>query len=209
MSPGSVRRGNLVLGAVLVVLGALFLVAAVLGADVWRVAWPFLVIVPGALFFLLMVVAGRDAGALAIPGSMITITGFILLYQSLTHHYASWAYVWALVSPTGVGVGLLIWGVRSGRESITRAGWIVAKVGFALFVVFGLFFELILNIGGGGLERIFWPILVILFGVYLLIQPERWRGRPAEQPAPGQPLSFQPRVPQAPPAPPKQPDEPA
>jgi len=173
MSPADIRRSNLVLGAVLVVLGALFLVAALLGAGVWRVVWPFLIIVPGLVFFLMMVVAGKEAGALAIPGSMITITGLILLYQSLSHHWVSWAYLWTLVSPTGVGVGLLVWGLWSGRESITRAGWIVAKVGFALFVVFGLFFELILNISGSGMARLLWPVLVILFGLYLVIQPER------------------------------------
>jgi hypothetical protein len=189
MSPGAVRRGNLVLGVVLVVLGALFLVAALLGASVWRVAWPFLIIVPGALFFLLMVVAGRQAGALAIPGSIIAITGLVLLYQSLSHRWESWAYLWALVSPTGVGLGLLVWGLWGARDNLVRAGWIVIKVGLALFVVFGLFFELILNIGGGGIERILWPILVILFGVYLLIQPERWgrgRGNQPTPPGPGE-----------------------
>ena len=190
MSPAVMRRGNLVLGIVLVVLGALFLVAALLGAGVWRVVWPFLIIVPGLVFFLLMVVAGKEAGALAIPGSIVTIAGLILLYQNVFHHWVSWAYLWTLVSPTGVGVGLLIWGLWSNRESIARAGWIVAKVGFALFVVFGLFFELILNISGGGMARLFWPILVILFGLYLLIQPERLVRKNQEPPsgaAPGIP----------------------
>ena len=183
MSPAVMRRGHLVLGIVLVVLGALFLVAALLGAGVWRVVWPLLIIVPGLVFFLLMVVAGKEAGALAIPGSIVTITGLILLYQNVSHHWVSWAYLWTLVSPTGVGVGLLIWGLWSGRESIARAGWIVAKVGFALFVVFGLFFELILNISGSGMARLLWPVLVILFGVYLLIQPERLVRKRQESPS--------------------------
>lgn len=190
MSPVVMRRGNLVLGVVLVVLGALFLVAALLGPGVWRVVWPFLIIMPGLVFFLLMVVAGKEAGALAIPGSILTITGLILLYQNLSQHWVSWAYLWTLVSPTGVGLGLLIWGLWSGRESITRAGWIVAKVGFALFVVFGLFFELILNISGSGMARLFWPVLLILFGLYLLIQPERLMRKTRESPtgaAPGTP----------------------
>jgi hypothetical protein len=179
----TVRRGNLVLGGAVIAAGTLFLAATLVGGDVWPVVWPFFVIVPGVLFFVIMVTAGREAGALAIPGSMITITGLVLLYQSAFHHFATWAYAWTLVAPFGVGVGLYVWGRWSGRHDIRRAGLVVAKVGLGMFIAFGLLFEVVFNHSGGGAARVFWPVLLILFGVYLLVQPERHRSVPETSPA--------------------------
>ena len=42
---------------------------------------------------------GAISEGLAIAGSIVTVSGLILLIQDATAHYESWAYAWALVFP--------------------------------------------------------------------------------------------------------------
>jgi hypothetical protein len=44
----------------------------------------------------------------------------------------------------------------------------VASVGIVMFLVAGAFFELVLGIGGLGLGRWGWPVLLIALGLVLL-----------------------------------------
>lgn len=167
-SPG---RGGLITGILLVGLGALFLLGQFFDFDLWStLLWPLVIIVPGVLFFVGMALGGRSAGPLAIPGSIVTTVGLLLLYQSLSGHWESWAYAWTLVFPTAVGVGLLINGTWSAMPSLRESGmkWITA--GLVLFVVSGIFFELLLNISGGVISDVVWPALLILLGLYLLLR---------------------------------------
>lgn len=167
-APGNAGRGNLGIGLVLIVLGLVFLAAQLLSADIWANLWPFLIIVVGLAFFVGMVLGGRSAGPLAVPGSIVTTVGLILLYQWTTGHWESWSYAWALII-VAVGVGLMIGGTWSGKQKDVEAGMRTAGIGAVLFVVFGAFFELILKISGGwAIGQVFWPLLLIAMGVYLL-----------------------------------------
>jgi len=167
----SPARGGLITGILLVGLGALFLLGQIFGFSLWAgFLWPLGIIVPGVLFFVGMVLGGKSAGPLAIPGSIVTTVGLLLLYQSITNHWESWAYVWTLVFPTAVGVGLVVNGMWSGMPSLRESGmrWITA--GLVLFVVGGIFFELLLNISGGFISDVVWPALLILLGLFLLLR---------------------------------------
>jgi len=113
---------NIVVGMVLVALGLLFLVAQLFNINVVSFTWPFFIIVPGMLFFVGMMLGGKRAGGLAIPGSIVTMVGLILLYQNSFNHFQSWAYAWALVFPTAVGVGLMVMGAWSGDARTHRHG---------------------------------------------------------------------------------------
>lgn len=159
------------LGLGLVALGALFLCVQIAAFNPWRFLWPFFVILPGALFFLGMALGGKAAGALAIPGSIVTMTGLILLYQSVTGHWQSWAYAWSLVFPSSVGLGLFFQGIWSGDDRVAREGIKLVKAGAAIFLAAGAFFEIILNISGfrSGIGGILWPALLILAGIVLLV----------------------------------------
>lgn len=163
-------RTNLLFGILLVGLGALFLLGQVFGFNLAGFLWPFFIIVPGLLFFLGMVLGGKQAGPLAIPGSIVTTVGLLLLYQSISGHWESWAYAWTLIFPTSVGIGLTINGVWSDIPRLRQTGsrWITA--GLIIFLVGGIFFELILNISGGFISNILWPALLILLGIFLLLR---------------------------------------
>src|SRR5262245_12084909 len=93
-------------GVLLIGLGLLFLAQQVFGFS-WSGAWPFFIITVGLVFFAGVVVGGRAAGPLAIPGAVITTVGLILLYQSTFDQYQTWAYAWTLLIVAS-GVGLLI-----------------------------------------------------------------------------------------------------
>lgn len=164
-------HANLIIGVALVGLGALFLMGQIFDFNFWDLFWPFCVIIPGVMFFVGMVIGGKPAGPLAIPGSIVTTVGLLLLYQNIFEHWESWAYAWALIFPTSIGVGLVINGVWSGIPSLTQRGTRWASFGVILFLAAGAFFELVVNISGGNLIGNFvWPGLLILVGAYLLMR---------------------------------------
>jgi hypothetical protein len=166
------RNVSLIVGAVLIALGVLFLVVQIPGVRIGVYMWPFFVIVPGLAFFVGMVLGGRGAGGLAVPGSIVTTVGLILLYQNTTNHWESWAYAWGLI-PMAVGVGLMINGSWSFRPALVTQGRRLAIIGLALFLAFGAFFEVLIFGGFIGYAQWIWPVLLIALGLFLLLR----RGR--------------------------------
>ncbi len=189
MSEGN--RGGLVgliVGVGLIGLGMLFLLAEVLRINLWGYIWPFFIIIPGLIFFIAMVLGGKSAAPLAIPGSLITILGLLLFYQTLFNHFESWAYAWALIFPTGVGIGLIVDGTWAGRPGTVEEGKRWAKVGIIIFLALGAFFELILGISRHGPARFIWPLLVVAAGLYLIFRQTMPGQRPATA-APARPTA--------------------
>jgi len=166
------RRGMMVLGAVLLVVGVLALAGRSLGIDAFAVGWPLLIMVPGLLMFAVAVSTGGRAGsAIAVPAGIVTMTGLVLAVQNSTGLWATWAYAWALVAPGGVGIGLLVYGFLTGHREFVRAGLPVLGVGLALFLGFGFFFEGIIGLNGPaivGAETILAGGLVVL-GLVMII----------------------------------------
>lgn len=161
---------RLVFGLILVALGVLFLLAELFNVSLWRYLWPLFILVPGVLFFAGMVTGGPKVGGLAIPGSIITATGLLLLYQNTTGHWQSWAYAWSLIFPISLGIGLWINGRWSGDDHLQRDGAFFMKLGLAIFLLAGMFFELLLNISGfrsSLVGKVLWPVLLVVFGLYL------------------------------------------
>jgi hypothetical protein len=71
---------SIVAGSILILFGLLALFGQLFrGWDIWGSFWPFLIIGFGALFFVAMLLSGKSAAWLAIPGSIITVAGLILL----------------------------------------------------------------------------------------------------------------------------------
>lgn len=168
-------RSNFIAGGILIGLGLLLLLSQVLTANVWRYAWPVILTGVGLLFFVGMLVSGRSAGGLAVPGSLITGLGLILLYQNLTQHWTSWSYVWTLFLCFS-GVGLWISGWWSQKPQQRQSGRSLLGVGLILFLVFGAFFELSTSLFGvHQLSSVLWALALIGVGVYWLVT--RLRGR--------------------------------
>lgn len=169
-------------GLVLIVLGIFFLLGQFFDWNRLGIAWPFFIIVPGLLFFIPMFAGGRSAAGLAIPGSIITTIGLILLYQETFDRFESWAYIWALI-PTAVGVGIVIDGRWRGDAMRVQRGSRLAMIGLALFAAGFIFFELLVNISGtfdGVLGGTVVPLVLIGAGIFLFLRNPRWSafGRP-------------------------------
>lgn len=165
------KRGSIIGGAILILLGVFFLLLQFFPglADVFNLSqqWPLIIVGAGGLF-LLGALFGNPT--LSVPGIIISGTGLILYYQNSTGNWASWAYIWSLY-PIFVGVGLILMHALQGnlRQGIREGGGLVA-IGIVLYVVFAGFFN-----GFGGIGR-FWPVLIILGGLWLL-----WKNRPSSQ----------------------------
>lgn len=161
---------NLLVGLVLIVLGGIFLAGQFFDLQLGRYLWPLFIIVPGLLLFYFMLSGGKAAAPLAIPASLVTAVGLLLLYQSITNHWESWAYAWALIFPSSFGIGLAIMGIRNEQEGLRRAGAGFIRVGIIAFLVCGMFFELVIGIRGVRANQILWPVLLILLGGYTVLR---------------------------------------
>jgi hypothetical protein len=161
----------LAIGAALVVIGALLLAGQVAGIGLDDIGWPIWVIGVGIVIFVVGLTVAGESG-MVVGGTVVTTVGLVLLYQDRTDHWESWAYAWALVGPAASGLGLAIWGLRSGRGSDVRNGTWGLLGGLAMFVIGFLFFEGVIGIGGERFDFPEWllPASVIAIGVVLLIR---------------------------------------
>jgi hypothetical protein len=124
--------------------------------------WPFIIIGVG----LTMLVVGGITGipALAIPACIVGGIGGILYYQSVTEAWQSWAYMWTLI-PGFVGVGIILMNFLEGRFSQAfRDGIGLIVISLIMFAFFGAI------LGGPSILGQFWPVLLILWGLWLLVR---------------------------------------
>ncbi len=169
--------GAAVLGGILIVLGLVFFASQQLNIDIGAATWPFYVIAPGVA----MVAFGltqRHGSGLTIAGSIVSMVGLVLLYQNATDHWESWAYAWALVGPGGSGIGMLLYGTRSGDSKMARDGFFTILTALGLFAAGLVFFEGVIGISGRRFPLPPWvlPVAVIGIGVLVLLRGLTYRG---------------------------------
>lgn len=159
------------LGIVLVVVGLFALGIVVFGIDLTQYGWPLFVIIPG-LTLLVVGFLGGGPGA-SVPGGIVTVLGLVLAYQSSTGDWASWAFVWALIAPGGVGLGLYLQALRDRDPVMLRRGRTLMFIAAMIFMIGFVFFESILGISGmdyGIFGKAALPGLLILIGIVLLVR---------------------------------------
>lgn len=172
--PVTMTRGNALGGILLIALGIVFLVGQIFDIHVGRYVWPFMVIVPGVFLFVVALAVEEEVSkALAIISGIVTMVGTILLVQSFTDLWASWSYAWALVAPTGPGIGLWLLGTAKNSDELVKSGKDLVRVGLVIFVIAAVFFELVIGVSGFGLGRYGLPLLLILLGLFLLVRNAR------------------------------------
>ncbi len=160
---------TLAIGLVLVLIGAALFAGQMLGIGIEDIGWPFFVIAAGGAILVIGLVVADEQG-MVIGGAITTTVGLVLLYQDQTGRWESWAYAWALVGPAASGLGVLLWGVRSGNAGDIRNGTWGFLGGLGMFAIGFLFFEGLIGIGGERLALPEWllPVAVIAIGVVLL-----------------------------------------
>jgi hypothetical protein len=156
--------GALIGGSILIGFGLLSLVGRVFRGLDWGFLWPFLIIGFGAVFFIAMFATGKSAAAFAIPASVFSGVGLVLLFQNITHHWESMSYFWTLILMS-VGAGIAIMGWYGEDANQRSAGLRLMRIGFILFVIFGTFFEMIFS----SFSNIVFPVLLIGLGIYLVL----------------------------------------
>ena len=158
------NAGALIAGTLLIVFGLMALAGQFFRMVDWGFLWPFAIIGFGALFFVAMFAGGKGTAAFAIPGSIVSGIGLVMLFQNITGHWESMSYFWTLII-LFVGVGIYVMGWYSGDENQKQSGFRLMKVGFILFIIFGAFFEMMFS----SFSNIIFPVLLILLGAYLIL----------------------------------------
>ena len=170
--PSGFDRGALILGGGMLLMGVILLLGRLVGISFTAYLWPFIFIVPGMLVFLTALSTESSSGeGLSILGGILTMLGFVFLAQSVTGLWASWAYVWALIAPTSVGISQMVYGMRKERDKIVQSGRKLANLGMVMFVIGFVFFELIIGVSGFGLARFglpVFPMMLIFAGLIVL-----------------------------------------
>lgn len=169
------NTGALVGGTLLIAFGMLSLANQFFRGFNWGFLWPFIVIGVGVLFFAAMFAGGKPAAGFAIPGTIVSGIGLVLLFQNITRHWEAMSYFWTLII-LFVGIGIYIMGVYGNDPGQKKSGAGVMKVGLILFIIFGSFFELIFSSFG----NLIIPILLILLGVYLVLNRSGLLGKHKE-----------------------------
>lgn len=162
------RRSDLVFGILLIIIGGWFLAAQfdiVPGLnDIMSLEyqWPLIVIGVGIfLFFLGLLI--RNPG-MSIPACIVGGIGGILYWCNSTGNWGAWTYLWALI-PGFVGIGIILSALLGGEgKQGFREGFKLILISAILFIVFLLLFS------GQGQYLKYWPVLIILGGIWILIQ---------------------------------------
>jgi hypothetical protein len=153
-------RSGMAIGLVLVIIGAWLLVTQFFPALRGWFSWPAIIIAVGLLLFLSGLFLGEYE--MVIPGCVVGGVGGILYWQNLTGNWESWSYVWALI-PGFAGTGTLLAGLLRRDGPQVRGGLWTLLVSAILFLVFGSLFGVI-----GALGR-YWPVLLIVLGIFALV----------------------------------------
>jgi len=157
------QRSNLAIGILLILLGGWFLAGQFFPElkELINIenAWPLIVV--GVGVFLLALGLLIRAPGMAVPACIVAGIGGILYWQFTTGNWESWSYAWALI-PGFVGVGIVLARILGDNDpNAFKEGLRLILISLVLFAAFFLF------LGGEGMFQEYWPILIILLGVWV------------------------------------------
>ncbi len=160
-------RSSIVGGLLLILLGLFFLAYQVMPERLaWlrlEMGWPMIVVAVGAGLLVFGLLVG--APGMAIPACIVAGIGLILYWQNATENYETWSYAWTLI-PGFVGVGTILNGLLGGgklRDALEGGFWLIL-ISLVMFAIFGSF------LGGLNLFGPYWPALLILLGLIVLVR---------------------------------------
>lgn len=168
------RRSTLIIGLLLVLLGVWFLLVQFVpsirewAGDIF--SWPLIIIGVGIFLLLMGLLTGTPD--MAVPACIVGGIGGILAYQNASGDWESWSYLWTLI-PGFIAVGVILTGLlRGDLKKPVREGFQLLVVSAILFLVFASF------MGGPSILGEYWPLLLVLLGLWILVRPllARWGG---------------------------------
>lgn len=170
------KRFSMLLGAVLIGIGGLMLLAnlalPILGISGWRWGvwrlWPMIVIGVGLLFVLtpLLVRSKRGLGGLFIPGVPTLVTGGILLFASVFEAWWAWEWLWPL-EVLAVAAGFLF------ASIYMRNTWLLVPA--IIIGANGLLMQFCALTGWWEVWAVLWTIEPLSVGLALLVAYTRKR----------------------------------
>lgn len=177
------RRKSITIGVLFILIGGwFFAVGFYEPLNDWADAfteWPMWIVATGVLILVAGLVSGSPS--LVVPAAIVSGIGGIFYYQNATNEWNTWAYAWTLI-PGFIGVGTLIQYLLQGkiRKALRQGGGAIAFSLFLFGVFGGLFYD---SVGGpeflAGLSD-YWPVLLIMIGLWILLRPIFKRKRQAE-----------------------------
>ncbi len=160
-------RTSVVGGLLLILLGLFFLAYQVMpDRFAWlrvEMGWPMIVVAVGAGLLIFGLLVG--APGMAVPACIVAGIGLLLYWQNATGNWESWAYAWTLI-PGFVGVGTILAGILGEgrlRDALEGGFWLIT-ISLVMFAIFGSF------LGGMNLFGPYWPALLILLGLIILVR---------------------------------------
>jgi hypothetical protein len=160
-------RTSIVGGLLLILLGVFFLAYQVMPERLaWlrvEMGWPLIVVAVGAGLLIFGLLVG--APGMAVPACIVAGIGLLLYWQNATGNWESWAYAWTLI-PGFVGVGTILaalLGEGKLRDALEGGFWLIL-ISLVMFAIFGSF------LGGMNLLGPYWPALLILLGLIVLVR---------------------------------------
>ncbi len=161
------RRSGLVIGILLILLGGLILafqlVPSLRDYIAIELSWPLIIVGIGVLFLVFAVLSGVPE--LAVPATILGGIGLLLYWTNATNNWEGWAYIWTLI-PGFVGLGIILAGLLGGQAGNALRG------GVSLIVISGILFVIFSSFLGGPVSfGAYWPVLLILLGIWLLLRP--------------------------------------
>jgi hypothetical protein len=121
------------------------------------------IVVPGLGLMAVYNTGHSGTAFFAIPGAIVTGTGAILIFQSITGYWESWTYAWTLYG-VFTGLGIMMMADRLEDETLHTVGrWFVILGGVA-FLGLGSLFVVFTS----GILKTLLIFALIVGGIYLL-----------------------------------------
>lgn len=168
-------RGAVIVGAILVGIGALLLVAQFTDLRLDFLTWP--IVIGFALFLLGVGLGGERGTGFAGFGGLVFMLGVVLYAQRELGGFVSWFYAWALVAPGGVGLGLTAYGIVTWRAKTFRDGMGGLMAGIVLFLIGLVLVEGVWNLNGrADMDLVSYaaPLAIVAIGIAVLLGAFVW-----------------------------------
>lgn len=162
------KKGSLIIGVMLVVLGVLGLAGNILvrllGIEILPGfhAWPILVIAAGLLFCIppFIFLKKRGLSGLFIPGLPVLVTGLLLLVSSLSGNWSLWGSLWPL-EVLALGIAFILMAV------FMKIPWLMIPA--SIIGLTGLVLQFCALTGSWGSWAVLWAVEPLSVGLPLLI----------------------------------------